>query len=215
MKNQNKYYPLFMDLEGLPCLVAGGGKVAERKAAALIETGARVTVVSPALTPFLKRLEKKKRFRYLKARYQSRHAAGTRLIIGATGDPEVNRRIFQDAEKKGIPVNIVDQPELCRFIVPAVSRLRDIALAISTGGSSPGISAMMRRELEGHLLKKYAPLVDALKKIRPQLRGLSKAQKSRFWKRIKKALPVNAGPGRRSPGKILARWLAEITRGAK
>jgi siroheme synthase-like protein len=212
MKRNKKYYPLFMDLDGLPCLVVGGGKVAERKVVTLVETGARVTVVSPEITPLLVRLKKKKRFRHLKGRYSRKTMAGMRLVVGSTGDPRVNAQVFHDAEKKGIPVNIVDQPHLCRFIVPAVTRFRDITLAITTGGSAPGVTALMRRDLEERILKPYAPLVDALKRIRPRLKALPQAQKKAFWKRVKQSPPVGT---LQPPGKILNRWLEEITRKSK
>jgi len=203
-----------MDLEGLPCLVVGGGGVAERKIITLIEAGARVTVVSPEITPLLARLKKKGRYRHIKARYNRRHVLGMRLVIGSTGDPRVNAQIYHDAEKKGIPVNIVDQPHLCRFIVPAVSRLRDITIAISTGGAAPGVTAMMRKELEHRILKPFAPLVDALRKIRPDLKALPHAQKKTFWDRVRETPPFSV-PSGKSPARIVGKWLKEITRKAK
>jgi siroheme synthase-like protein len=149
-----RYYPINLDVNNLPCLVVGGGKVAERKVVTLLSVGAKLIVVSPAVTPLIGRLAQKGKITHIQSRYQTAHAKGMRLVIGATGDTAVNEKVFRDAEKRGIPSNIVDCPSLCRFIVPAVIQCGDISLAISTAGAAPGITALMRKEIEKTILIK-------------------------------------------------------------
>lgn len=197
-----------MNLQGLSCLVVGGGLVSERKVMTLLSCGAVVTLVSPVATPVLRKLAEAGKIRYKRMKYRSAHAKGQRMIIGATDNPAVNEKIFCDAERLGIPVNIVDQPHLCRFIVPAVLSHRDIQITLSTGGAAPGVTAMMRRELGKGFFRKFAPWVAALKTLRPELRRLPVEQKKAFWARVRKTLRSNEIKARPAP--LLKKWLAEI-----
>ena len=199
-----------MDLEGLPCLVVGGGKVAERKVVTLLSCGAKVTLVSPDVTPLLNRLRQKRRIACFIRKYKTSDVRGMRIVIGATGDAIANERIFKDAEVRGIPVNIVDQPHLCRFIVPAVIAHRDISIAICTGGAAPGITAIMRQELEQGLFKKYPGLVAALKGLRPRLKMLSPGQKEAFWKKLKAPASLKTVFAKANPRPVIEKWLLEI-----
>jgi siroheme synthase-like protein len=186
---KNKYYPLFMDIRNLPCLVVGGGMVAERKVKGLFEAGARVVVVSPEVTAQIKKWHLQGMVRWTQRRYRAGHLKNMRLVIGATDNADTNKKIYCDAEKKGIPVNIVDAPVHCRFIVPAVLRHGPITIAISTGGAAPAVSAKIRKELEKSISSAYPVLVSALREQRGRIRVLSKDKKLKFWKKIA-ALPM-------------------------
>lgn len=180
------YYPVFLDLAGEPCLVVGGGEVARRKARALLRAGARVTAVSPRFVPGFRKLRVVKRRR----RFRAGDVRGTALVVSATDDPAVNRAVFRACRRRRIPVNVVDVPGLCSFIVPAVVRRGPVVVAISTGGTSPGLARALRRELErifpvtlgplarklgkarSRIMKKLPPSPRRTRKIKGLLRGL-------------------------------------------
>ncbi len=138
------YLPVSLKVGGEPCLVVGGGPVALRKARDLLRAGARVRAVSPAFDPAFRRL----RVRLLRRRFAARDVGGALLVISATGDPAVNRAVWRACRRRGVPVNVVDRPELCTFIVPAVVRRGPLTLAVSTGGESPALAKAIRKELE-------------------------------------------------------------------
>src|SRR5437762_2570562 len=115
-----RLYAAFLDLRGRDCLVVGGGEVGWRKVEALLEAGARVTVVSPDAVPALREMVSADRIRWLAREYQGGDAGSYFLIVAATDDPAVQRAVFADAEAAGRPCNVVDVPELCSFIVPAL-----------------------------------------------------------------------------------------------
>ncbi len=162
-------YPVFVLIAGKPCLVVGGGNVAARKVQDLLTAGARVTVVSPALTPALAALAAAGEIRHLQGDFQEEQVEGMALVIGATDDQEVNAKVSAAAQARSIWVNIVDQPDLCTFIVPAQVRRGELTLAISTGGASPALARKMREELELHFGPEYGPYLAILQAVRSQL----------------------------------------------
>src|SRR6188508_23706 len=130
------YYPLMLKVKDEPCLVVGGGAVALQKARALRRAGAAVVAVSPSFSPPFRRLA----VRRLRRRFRAGDVAGHVLVIAATDSPDVNRAVFAAASARGIPVNVVDVPELCSFIVPAIVRRGPVVVAVSTGGQSPSLA---------------------------------------------------------------------------
>ncbi|MFZ2089621.1 MAG: NAD(P)-dependent oxidoreductase, partial [Desulfobaccales bacterium] len=114
-----KTYPIFALIDDRPVLVVGGGAVGERKVQDLLVAGARVTVVSREITPALAELAAAGRLRFIKGDFDPKHLEGMTLVVGATDDQEVNRRVSAAAQARGLFVNIVDAPDLCTFIVPA------------------------------------------------------------------------------------------------
>lgn len=141
------YYPVMMKVKGEPCLVVGGGAVALQKARALKRAGARVTAVSPAFSPAFRRLQ----VRRLTRAFRPDDLDGCRLVIAGTDSADVNRRVSQGCRRRGIPVNVVDVPELCSFIVPSILRRGPVVVAFSTGGQSPPLAKALRRHLEATL----------------------------------------------------------------
>lgn len=160
------YYPVFLDLRGRLCLVAGGGLVAQRKVESLLAAGARVRVVSPELTDKLAKAAASGKIEHSAAEYSAKELDGACLVIGATSSPETNAQIHRDCLERGIPVNIVDAPKLCTFILPAVLRRGPLSIAISTGGTSPAWAAKIRRSLEKQFGEEYATLLEVIGKWR-------------------------------------------------
>lgn len=178
------YYPVFMDLTDLPCLVVGGGSVAERKIAGLQRAGAKVTVVSPAASTAIQNMAQEGAVRWVQEEYCEGHLRHARLVFGATGDAHVNEQIFNDSRQAGIPANIVDDPDHCSFIVPATLRKGEVQIAVGTGGAAPAVSARIRDEIEAVIGREYEVLVSELKKQRPRIKALPRPVKEHFWQRV-------------------------------
>jgi len=164
-----KTYPMFTVLEGKECLVVGGGAVGERKVADLLAAGAKVTVVSPTITPGLAKRAARGEIRCLAEDFAPRHLMGMALVLGATDDPRVNAQVSAAAQDLGIWVNIADAPELCTFIVPARVSRGDLTVAVSTGGASPALARKLREEMEGRFGREYGPYLALLKRVRERL----------------------------------------------
>ena len=163
-----KYYPVNLDLAGRKVLVIGAGTVAHRKAQSLVECGAQVTVVSPKFCAALARM---KGIRRVQRGYRKTDLRGACLVISATDSQAVNRRAWEHGRAAGIPVNVVDQPELCTFTVPAVCRRGDIVIAISTGGGSPALSGRIRERIEETITPAFARHLDLLRELRIEVRA--------------------------------------------
>lgn len=169
-----RYYPIFLDINDKPCIVVGGGSVAERKVASLLNAGAKVLVISPKLTPALKRLAGKKQISYCPNPYKTGDLKGFFLAYSATNNPLVNKAVFKDAKKQGILLNVVDVPELCNFIVPSVVERGDLLIAISTSGKSPAMAKKIREQLEKKFGMEYAVFLDIMGKVREKVLTESK-----------------------------------------
>jgi siroheme synthase-like protein len=164
------YYPVCLDLRGRPCVVIGGGPVAARKVEGLLECGARVTVVAPALCPRLRELLAAGRIAVRERPYAEGDLAGATLAIAATDDRAVNARIAAEARARGVWLNAADDPERCDFILPSVLRRGNLQIAVSTGGMSPALARRVREELERLLPAEYAELLPLLADVRAELR---------------------------------------------
>jgi precorrin-2 dehydrogenase/sirohydrochlorin ferrochelatase len=166
-----RYYPLFLDISGRRCIVVGGGHVAERKVARLLESGADVEVVSRVLTPVLAALKEEGRIVHHATDYEEALIRGAFLAIGATDSDAVNGRISEDARSLGIIVNIVDDPCRCDFILPALVERGELVIAVSTGGNSPALAKKLRRELEAVYGQEYGILAAILGELRGKVIG--------------------------------------------
>ncbi|QAY65148.1 precorrin-2 dehydrogenase/sirohydrochlorin ferrochelatase family protein [Paenibacillus protaetiae] len=162
----SNYYPMMVRLNGKKCIVVGGGKVAERKLAGLLEAGAdNVAVISPVITPKLEELAAASLIRWDKRPYNGLDA-GVFLVIAATDDREVNKRVAADAERLEALVNVADAPEEGRFITPAVVRRGSLLLAVTAGGASPSLTVRIKRELEARYGPDYAAYTEKLARLR-------------------------------------------------
>ncbi len=160
------YYPIFLDIRGKSCLVVGGGRVAERKVAGLLAAGARVYVAARSLTGKLKGLAEAGQIEYLGPEYRVEHLDGRVLAMVATDDESLNRRVAEEAESRGVLVNVADVPELCRFILPALVSQGPLALAVSTGGASPAAARMIREELEARFGPEWGDFLNLMALVR-------------------------------------------------
>jgi precorrin-2 dehydrogenase/sirohydrochlorin ferrochelatase len=165
-----KFYPMMVDLTGKRCLVVGGGAVAERKVALLVECGAEVDVVSPKATARLTALASSARIRLRRRPVRAADLSGAFLVVVATDDPRVNREVAERARRAGGLVNVADDPAACSFLVPSVIRRGDLTVAISTGGGSPALARKLRQRLEQTVGPEYEAFVAALRLLRERAR---------------------------------------------
>ena len=167
-------------------LVVGGGDVAARKVNLLLEAGAEVTVVAPEVGGFIRELADEGRVRHLAATFAPALLDGFELVIAATDDPEVNRRVSEAAGVRHLPVNVVDQPDLCSFIMPSIVDRSPVVVAVSTGGASPVLARLLRARLETLIPAAYgrlAKLVDRYRRAVGEKLGTVN-QRRVFWERI-------------------------------
>lgn len=185
------YYPIFVDLSGQPCLVIGGGSVAERKVVSLLDAQARVSVISPRLTRQLEAWAAELRIRTLRRTYQSGDLRGFRLVFAATSDQALHRRLAAEADAAGVLLNVADRPAECSFIVPAVVAQGDLRIAVSTSGTSPAMAQKIRRQLSADFGPEYAQALQLLARIRERLtreRLSSQERQHRFHRLVNSPL---------------------------
>jgi precorrin-2 dehydrogenase/sirohydrochlorin ferrochelatase len=164
------FYPIYLNLHGKRVVVVGGGEVAERKIESLLGTGASITVISPEVTAGILMLAGERRVELHRRPYRSGDCSGATLVLSATGNDATEQSVCEEARKAGALVNTADQPALCDFIMPAVVRRGDIAIAISTSGTSPGLAARLRLKIARLIGPEYGRLARLLSEARPQIR---------------------------------------------
>ena len=164
------YYPAFLDLHSRRVVVVGGGPVAQRKVASLLETGANITVISPQLTAELERSVDAGKVTLRRREYRAGDMEGAYLAIIATDDRDLNRLAASEARAAHVLVNTVDDVTFCDFIAPAVVQRGEITLAVSTNGKSPAMARFLRTRLEEFLTSDYADLLEVLERVRRELR---------------------------------------------
>jgi len=161
-----KYYPILLNIQDKKCLVVGGGNVAWRKVCSLKEAGARVTVVSPEFCP---EMGKETGIERIQQKYEEGFLNEVLVVIASTDDEEVNKKVYYDAVKRGILVNVVDRPEFCSFIVPATISRGDLNISISTGGASPALARNIRENLEKQFGDEYGEFAKLLSETRRKI----------------------------------------------
>lgn len=171
-----KLYPINLNIEGRRCLVVGGGAVALRKVRGLIEAGGDVHVISPQIAPEIEDLP----VQIDRRPFTESDVDGAALVIAATDDEAVNTSAARAAAGRGIPVNVVDVPELCSFFLPAVVRRGGLAISVSTSGASPALARIIRERLEKEFGPEYADYLELLDASRKQvLENISSPDKRR------------------------------------
>jgi precorrin-2 dehydrogenase/sirohydrochlorin ferrochelatase len=164
-----RYYPIQLNIQSRPCLVVGGGAVGTRKVDTLLKCGAHVTVVSREVSARVAELATAGNIVLKKRDYRSSDLDGKVLVIGATDNESLNRRISRDAQSRQVPCNIVDRPEVCSFILPSIVQRGDLMVTISTSGKSPALAKHLRKRLEREFGDEYARMLTLMGAVRRKL----------------------------------------------
>jgi precorrin-2 dehydrogenase / sirohydrochlorin ferrochelatase len=172
-------YPVNLVLDGRPCLVVGGGKVALRKVEGLLACGGRVTVVAPRVEPGLRKLAG---VIVEERTWRPDDLDGMWLAIAATDDPAVNGAVYAEGQRRGVWVNGADDPANCSFTLPSVVRRGDLQVTVSTGGRSPALASWLRRRLEGEIGPEYEVLLDLLATERDGLKAAGVPTEGLDWR---------------------------------
>jgi precorrin-2 dehydrogenase/sirohydrochlorin ferrochelatase len=162
-------YPIYLELSGRRAVVIGAGAIALRKVQALAEAGARVTVVAEHIAANLQEEFLLPNVELVVSSYSKNYLAGATLCIAATNDTAVNQRVYNDCQELEVLCNVVDQPQLCNFFVPAVVKRGDLQIAISTEGHCPAYAGHLRKKLEEMFTDTHGQFVEELEKVRKHI----------------------------------------------
>jgi uroporphyrin-III C-methyltransferase/precorrin-2 dehydrogenase/sirohydrochlorin ferrochelatase len=177
--------PAFLVIRHRRCLVVGGGSVAARKVELLLRAEGWVTVVAPTLCAPLAELHAEGRISYRVAHFHPDDLEGCVLAIAATNDNTVNRQVSELCQARGLPVNVVDQPALCSFIMPAIVDRSPVLIAVSTGGASPVLARLLRGRLESLIPATYGRLAALAARFRERVQQrLPADQRRAFWEKV-------------------------------
>jgi len=177
-----QYLPVSLRISGSTVLLVGGGTVATRKARLLHRAGASLKVVAPAISDELRQLLDTQG-QWIEAQYASEFLEGAQLVVAATPDEAVNAAVSRDARERALPVNVVDSPELCSFIFPAIVDRDPLLIAISSSGSTPVLTRILRRKIEALVPAAYGQLASFAGRFRSRVQDAiaSPAQRRVFW----------------------------------
>jgi uroporphyrin-III C-methyltransferase/precorrin-2 dehydrogenase/sirohydrochlorin ferrochelatase len=180
------YMPFFFDLRGRPCLIVGGGSIATRKARLLVKAGACLVVIAPYITDDMYNLIENSRGQSHQRKFKDSDISLGDIIICATDDDDVNRRVSKLAQAQKIPVNVVDSPSLCSIITPAIIDRSPLMIAISSGGKAPVLARQMRAKLEVMFPSAYGTLAKVASQFRHRVKKImpSSEQRLRFWQQL-------------------------------
>lgn len=179
------YYPIFLDLRNRPCLVVGGGAVATRKIRLLLKAKACVCVVSPTINHELEQWCRDGKIEHLSCCFQAEHVQGKALVIATTDHAHVNQEVANAARALNVPVNVVDQPDLCTFISPALVDRNPLIIAISSAGKAPVLARQLRQRLEQWLPNQLGELAAWAGRWRERVKQrVPAARRRHFWEQI-------------------------------
>jgi precorrin-2 dehydrogenase/sirohydrochlorin ferrochelatase len=162
-------YPIFLELAGRRVVVVGGGAVAVRKAQSLLEAGVRLVVVAERISDIMTALCADSGAELVKSKYSKDYLVGAVLAIAATNNQQLNRQIYKDCQELEILCNVVDEPQLCDFFVPAVVQRGDLQIAIGTEGQCPAYAGHIRKKLEKLFTDKHGEFLAELERLREQI----------------------------------------------
>jgi siroheme synthase-like protein len=169
---ETPFYIACLKLTGRRCLVVGGGEIGLEKVEGLLACDGAVTLMAPEAVPELERLAAEGSITWEQREYAGAgDLEGVFIAIAATDDTDTNIRIYNDAERRAMLVNIVDVPPLCNFILPAIVRTGPLAIAISTAGASPALAKRIKREIAESFGEPYARLAELLNEVRGWAKG--------------------------------------------
>jgi precorrin-2 dehydrogenase/sirohydrochlorin ferrochelatase len=162
-------YPICLELSGRRVVIVGGGTVATRKAEPVLKAGARLVVVAEKIGEALRGLSGGTKTELIEGKYTKDYLVGATLVIAATDNEELNRRIYRDCQELEILCNVVDSPALCDFYVPAVVKRGDLQIAIGTGGKSPAYAGHVRKKLEKIFTEEHGEFLEQLEQLREHI----------------------------------------------
>ncbi|MEA2409469.1 MAG: precorrin-2 dehydrogenase [Thermoleophilaceae bacterium] len=169
---ETPFYIACLKLTGRKCLVVGGGEIGLEKVEGLLACDGRVTLMAPHAVPELEQLAREGSIEWERREYAGpQDLEGVFIAIAATDDTDANIRVYEDAERRAMLVNIVDVPPLCNFILPAIVRTGPLAIAISTAGASPALAKRIKREIADSFGEPYARLAELLNEVRGWAKG--------------------------------------------
>lgn len=179
-----RYYPINLDVTGKNCTVVGGGSVAERKVLTLLSAGAHVTVISPGVTDKLRTLAYEGSLEWRQRCWQAGDLSDCFMAICATDQQGVNSAAAAEGRQVGALVNVVDNPELGDFALPALVSRGDLLITVSTGGASPILARRIREEIEQQYNENFGSYLHELAFVREQMKGclLTSADREKFWR---------------------------------
>jgi len=180
------YLPIFLKLTDEPCLVVGGGETAQRKIDLLLRARAQITVVAPDITDHIHNLAALGQISHIRSPFYDEHLDKARIVIIATNSIDVNKEIAAAARKIRLPINVVDQPELCDFIVPSIVDRSPVIVAVGTGGTSPVLARILRAKLETIIPATYGQLANLARDFRTKVRSklVTTQQRRVFWENV-------------------------------
>ncbi|MDA1128973.1 MAG: bifunctional precorrin-2 dehydrogenase/sirohydrochlorin ferrochelatase [Chloroflexi bacterium] len=175
------FYPIFLNLEGRRAVIIGGGLIAEGKILKLLDSGAKIIVISPDATQGIRDAADRGDIEFHLRKYEAGDLEGAFLVIAATNDRVVNQEIFEEAESLGILLNAVDDPPRCSFIAPAIVERGPVTLAISTGGASPALARKLRETLADSPALDWADATGVLSRARQIIKEKQVAVDPQRW----------------------------------
>ena len=175
------FYPVFLNLTGRRCVIIGGGQIAEGKISKLLDSGAKIIVISPDATQGIRSFAERGQIELDLRKYQQGDLQGAFLVIAATNDRVVNQEIFEEAEKQGILLNAVDDMPRCSFIAPSIVEKGPVTVAISTGGASPALARKLRENMEVSSALDWADATGVLSKARQIIKDEQIAVDPQRW----------------------------------
>ncbi len=170
------YFPMFIDLEGRKCLVAGGGKVAYRKVKVLKDFGADIVIIAPEITTDIFQMEN---VQCIQKAFEKKDLENMELVVAATGNKELNHQISQECRKLKIPVNAVDQTEDCDFIFPSYVKQGEVTGAFTSGGQSPVVTQYLKKQAQSYVTEYIGQMAQCLGDIREEVKLQINAEKHR------------------------------------
>lgn len=170
--------PLFIKTDRLPCLIVGGGRVAAHKVEVLVAAGCALTLISPEIEDSIREAVRRGLLRWRARTYQAGDCTGFHLVIAATGSEEINRAVYSEARLAGIPINVVDSPELCTVIFGASWNEGPLTISVSTGGVAPFMAAAVRDRL-AETARGMGAWVDAAGRFRTAVRRAIRDERER------------------------------------
>jgi len=202
----SNFYPILINLQKFPCLVIGGGQVALRKIQSLLSYNVKITVLSPSICKQLKAVIKKNKIKVIPKYYSKEYIKNYKVIFSATNKREINEQVFKDCKAENKLLNVVDVPELCDFILPAVVRRGDLTISVSSQGRAPFFAKEIKNKIDHIFSSYYEDIIDLAGDFRSIIMNNKKFDSPKIKeKAFEKFFMIDWKKVLRSEGKIKAK----------